>query len=74
MFKNYQTIEGLKQNMEDAGYTKEEIDAFIPIWQSGNKTESLQLLSKQRKVLLVSIHKNQADLECLEDLLTAVRG
>ena len=41
MFENYQTIEEVKQNMEDAGYTGEEIDAFLPIWQSGNKAESL---------------------------------
>ena len=69
MFENYQTIEEVKQNMEDAGYTGEEIDAFIPIWQSGNKSESMRLLSKQRKVLLQSIHKKQAELECLESLL-----
>lgn len=74
MFENYQTIEEAKQNMEDAGYTKKEIDAFIPVWQSGNKAESMRLLSKQRKVLLVSIHKKQAELERLESLLTAARG
>ena len=66
MFENNQTIEEIKQNMEDAGYTREEIDAFIPVWQSGNKAESMRLLSKQRKVLLVSIHKKQAELERLE--------
>ena len=74
MFENYQTIEEVIQNMKDAGYTREEIDAFIPIWQSGNKSESMRLLSKQRKLLLVSIHKNQAELEHLEGLLTAARG
>lgn len=74
MFENYQTIEEVIQNMKDAGYTREEIDAFIPIWQSGNKSESMRLLSKQRKLLLVSIHKNQAELERLEGLLTAARG
>ena len=74
MFENNQIIEEVKQNMKDAGYTKEEIDAFIPIWQSGNKPESMRLLSKQRKVLLQSIHKKQAELECLEGLLTTVRG
>lgn len=70
----YQTIEELEQNMKDAGYTREEMDLFIPIWQSGNKAESLRLLSKQRKSLLQSIHKNQADLEYLESLLASVRG
>lgn len=74
MFENYQTIEEVIQNMKDAGYTREEIDAFIPIWQSGNKSESMRLLSKQRKLLLVSIHKKQAELEHLEGLLTAARG
>ena len=74
MFENYQTIEEVIQNMEDAGYTREEIDAFIPVWQSGNKSESMRLLSKQRKLLLVSIHKKQAELEHLEGLLTAARG
>ena len=74
MFENYQTIEEIKQNMEDAGYTKKEIDAFIPVWQSGNKAESMRLLSKQRKALLMSIHKKQAELERLEGLLTAARG
>lgn len=74
MFENEQTIKEVEQNMEDAGCTREEIDAFIPVWQSGNKAESMRLLSKQRKVLLVSIHKKQAELERLEGLLTAVRG
>ena len=60
MFENKQTIEEIKQNMKDAGYTKKEIDAFIPVWLSGNKAESMRLLSKQRKVLLVSIHKKHA--------------
>lgn len=69
MFENYQTIEEVKQNMKDAGYTKEEIDAFIPVWQSGNKAESMKLLSEQRKVLLQSIHRNQADIECLESII-----
>ena len=41
MFENYQTIEEVKQNMVDAGYIKKEIDAFIPVWQSGNKAESM---------------------------------
>ncbi len=74
MFENNQTIEEIKQNMEDAGYTREEIDTFIPLWQSGNKTESMRFLSKQRKALLVNIHKKQAELERLEGLLTAARG
>ncbi len=73
MFETNQTIEEVKQNMKDAGYTKKEIDAFIPVWLSGNKEESMRLLSKQRKVLLVSIHKKQAELERLEGLLTAAR-
>ncbi len=74
MLENDQTIEAVKQNMKDAGYTGEEIDAFLPIWQSGNKAESMRLLSKQREVLLVSIHQKQAELERLEGLLTAARG
>ena len=72
MFENYQTIEEVKQNMEDAGYTTEEIDAFLPIWKSGNKSESIKLLSKQRKILLQSIHKDQADLEFLEGMIKAM--
>ncbi len=74
MLENEQMIKDVEQNMEDAGYTREEIEAFIPVWQSGNKKESMRLLSKQRKVLLVSIHKKQAELERLEDLLTTARG
>ena len=74
MFENDQTIEAVKQNMKDAGCTGEEIDAFLPIWQSGNKAESMRLLSKQREVLLMSIHKKQAELERLEGLLTAAQG
>ncbi len=74
MFEEYQTLEEIKQNMKDAGYTSEEIDTFIPIWQSGNKTESMRFLSKQRKALLVNIHKKQAELERLEGLITTARG
>ena len=72
MFESYQTIEEVKRNMEDAGYTTEEIDTFLPIWESGNKSESIRLLSKQRKILLQSIHKDQADLEFLEGMIKAM--
>ena len=72
MFENYQTIEEVIRNMEDAGYTTEEIDVFLPIWESGNKSESIKLLSKQRKILLQSIHKDQADLEFLEGMIKAM--
>ena len=73
MLENDQTIEEIKQNMEDAGCASEEIDAFISIWKSGNKSESMRMLSKQRKALLRSIHTNQADLEHMESLLAAIR-
>ena len=72
MFENEQTLEEVKQNMEDSGYTMEEIDAFLPIWESGNKSESIKLLSKQRKILLQNIHKDQADLEFLEGIIKAM--
>ena len=72
MFENEQTIEEIKQNMEDAGYAREEIDAFLPIWESGNKSEGIKLLSKQRKILLQRIHKDQADLEFLEGIIKAM--
>ena len=72
MLENYQTIEEVKRNMEDAGYKAEDIDAFLPIWESGNKSESIRLLSKQRKILLQSIHKDQADLEFLEGMIKAM--
>ena len=69
MFGRYRSIEEVKQNMEDAGCTKAEIDTFIAAWQSGDLAESMGLLAKKRKRLLQNIHNAQADLYFLESLI-----
>lgn len=61
-------IGALEQNLRDAGCSDEFVVTFMRIWQTGTKQDQLRLLSRQRRVLLDSVHAAQKRLDCLDYL------
>ena len=73
MFNGYQTEEDLIQNMVDAGCEKETVDSVLTCLKQGQKKKGLLLLQGQRKTLLDGIHRDQACIEFLDDVLCEMR-
>lgn len=61
-------IEAVKQNLRDAGCSDEFVVTFMQVWGTGTLQEQLQLRSRQRCVLLDSVHAAQKKLDCLDYL------
>lgn len=61
-------IEAVEQNLRDAGCSDEFVVTFMQVWRTGTLQEQLQLLSRQRCILLDSVHAAQKKLDCLDYL------
>lgn len=61
-------IEAVEQNLRDAGCSDEFVVTFMHMWETGTPQEQLRLLSRQRCVLLDSVHAAQKKLDCLDYL------
>lgn len=61
----------LIQNLEDAGCSQDFIKDFLK--QQGNKTAQINLLSKQRKLLLEKMHIQQKRIDCLDYLIYQIK-
>ena len=73
MFAGYQSTEELTQNLIDVGCGEEMIACLISCLSDGNKEEGLCRLEERRTELLHNIHKEQADIEYLDELLDRLR-
>ena len=73
MFTGYQSTEELTQNLIDVGCGEEMIACLISCLLDGNKEEGLCRLEERRTELLHNIHKEQADIEYLDELLDRLR-
>ena len=73
MFAGYQSAEELTQNLIDAGCGEEVISCLISCLSDGNKKEGLYRLEERRAELLRDIHKEQAGIEYLDELLDSLR-
>ena len=73
MFAGYQSTEELTQNLTDAGCGEEMIACLISCLLNGNKEEGLCRLEERRAELLHDIHKEQAGIEYLDELLDSLR-
>ena len=73
MFTGYQSTEELTQNLIDAGCREEMISDLLSCLSDGNQAECLCLLEKRREEILRSIHKEQSDIEYLDELLVSLR-
>lgn len=61
-------VEAVEQNLRDAGCSDEFVVTFMQAWGTGAVQEQLRLLSRQRCVLLDSVHAAQKRLDCLDYL------
>lgn len=52
-------VDAVEQNLRDAGCSDEFVVTFMQVWGTGTLQEQLQLLSRQRCVLLDSVHTAQ---------------
>ncbi|MCI8633509.1 MAG: hypothetical protein HFE64_08555 [Lachnospiraceae bacterium] len=57
------------QNLEDAGCSKEMMQAFMQELREGQLREGLEKLSLHRRFLLEGIHREQKQIECLDYLV-----
>ena len=73
MFTGYQSTEELTQNLIDAGCDEEMISVLLSCLSNGNQAECLCLLEKRREEILRGIHKEQANIEYLDELLVSLR-
>lgn len=61
-------VDAVEQNLRDAGCSDEFVITFMQVWGTGTVQEQLRLLSRQRSVLLDSVHAAQKKLDCLDYL------
>lgn len=59
----------LYQNLVDAGCGRETAERCILLFQNGEMSELLRLLSCHRRALLDAVHRNQKRLDCLDYLV-----
>ncbi len=68
-----QEEKALIRNLEDAGCSLDIIESFCKCQEVKEYTEQLQILSKQRRMLLEQVHDTQHRLECLDYLIYTIR-
>lgn len=57
------------QNLQDAGCEPDVIERFLVLWDAGNTSDQLRLLSCYRCRLLDKIHQGQKQIDCLDYLI-----
>ncbi len=57
------------QNLKDAGCDSDLIHRFLGYRRLGRICEQLQLLAKQRRILLDALHDDQKRIDCLDYLV-----
>ena len=63
----------LIQNLQDAGCDNELILAFMKLKEQRTLKLQLNLLAKQRKLLLDIVHDHQKKLDCLDYLIYNIK-
>ena len=61
--------ESIIQNLRDAGCDETTITSFLRCMKDGKEPESLQLLKKQRSLLLDAVHREEKKIDCLDYLV-----
>lgn len=65
--------ESIIQNLRDAGCDEKTITTFLRCVKDGKEPESLQLLKKQRSLLLDAVHREEQKIDCLDYLVYRMR-
>ena len=68
-----ETNNALIQNLKDAGCPQEVIEEFTNSAGYNDYKKKQQILSKQRRALLIDIHESQNKLDCLDYLICSLR-
>lgn len=63
----------VEQNLRDAGCSEDAIGEFLVFQKKGQIQEQLKLLSRQRRLLLDQIHREERQIECLDYLVYQIR-
>lgn len=63
----------LIQNLEDAGCSGATIERFLACSGERKSARQLQILCRYRCQLLDQVHREQKKLECLDDLIYAIK-
>lgn len=66
--------EALIQNLQDAGCNQELIDKFLELFSKNEKEKIYDLLSKYRRTLLNTLHKNQKEIDNLDYLILDLKN
>jgi hypothetical protein len=61
--------EALIQNLKDAGCASDVIEVFMQSYEQNKTSEQLNILKKQRCLLLDNVHKGEKMIDCLDYLL-----
>lgn len=67
------TIETVRQNLKDAGFTPQAAAGFLDCWQAGDQRGQQRLLARQRNSLLERIHRQEKQISCLDYLSYCLR-
>ena len=62
-------LDDFKQNLIDAGCDATQINIYLKLAKAQNKTELIEQLIRQRKLLLTKMHAKQREIECLDYLI-----
>ena len=57
------------QNLKDAGCDEDRIKAFIKDIRAEKVSDGLKLLSAHRRTLLIHLHEDQKQIDCLDYLI-----
>lgn len=65
--------QGLICNLEDTGCSPEVIKLFLEFNSQGRVEDMLLLLSRQRRLILNAIHREQKRIDCLDYLVYKIK-
>lgn len=68
-----ESTESIIQNLKDAGCDMETIGKFMSDLQNGQEAAGLRRLALHRKKLLISLHKEQKCIDCLDYLIYQIK-
>lgn len=66
-------IKILEENLNDAGFKRSQIECFIKCFLCRNWNKIQELIIKQRKELLNSLHQTRNQIDCLDYLMYQIK-
>lgn len=73
MLKEPMKVQDVMLNLKAAGFEKAAMEEYLACWQRGAVKEQLELLSKQRGILLDRVHGAEKQIDCLDYLAYQIK-